>query len=56
MALRIGADRERVAAMAMAATRSCASASSPEGRVCTPYLESCPRTAPFGKAALWTFT
>ena len=26
------------------------------GLVCTPYLESCPRTAPFGKAALWTLT
>lgn len=26
------------------------------GLVCTSYLESCPRTAPLGKAALWTLT
>jgi hypothetical protein len=26
------------------------------GLVCTPYLESCPRTAPLGNAALWTLT
>jgi hypothetical protein len=30
----------------------------PNGSVkpCSPYLESCPRTAPFGKGALWTLT
>jgi hypothetical protein len=26
------------------------------GLLYPPYLESCPRTAPFGKAALWTLT
>ena len=26
------------------------------GLVCMRYLESCPRTAPFGNAALWTLT
>jgi hypothetical protein len=24
------------------------------GLICQSYLESCPRTAPFGNAALWT--
>jgi len=28
----------------------------PEAGVHLLYLESCPRTAPFGKAALWTLT
>lgn len=39
----------------MADTLSCTSASdSPYG--CTDYRDSCPRTAPLGKAAVWTLT
>jgi hypothetical protein len=42
------------ACQTMADTLSCANEL--RGQVYTPYLESCPRTAPFGKAALWTLT